>query len=494
VLAAWQRWGIDAGVHLLGDFLIVVSDERNRRVVCIRDPMGQRPLFYRSSPTVVIFGSEQQQVVRHSAFAGDRTFNEAMVAEYLTGDPQTITETLWAGVRRLPPAHALEVVQGSVVARRYWDFDRGARIEYSSGEEYAEHFRDVFTRSVACRLDRQGAVGVLLSGGIDSSSVAAVAQSLLGAAGREPLKALTVAFPGRPCDETIYAQAVADRWQLPVIRTDAAAPKRDDVIALAARHLDVPPFPNSMAADPLRARAASRGVKILLTGVGGDDFFAGTVGSLAGVMRQRLGSLRRALQRTWAPQPAGQPWICEEFARRVELTERTRSTDGGWFRREQDDMYEAATSLVQVLGDEMEDRAAQASGVVQRHPFYDRRVAEFGFGLPPQQRSDGVTTKIVIRRALAGYLPALVATRRDKAEFALTYADALDSIVGRGPFPRLAVEEAGWVDGPAVRQMYERMIQLYTRGDEAYIPLVGPLWSVIALELWLEVVNAAGFD
>ena len=152
-------------------------------------------------------------------------------------------------------------------------------------------------------------------------------------------------------------------------------------------------------------------------------------------------------------------------------------------------MYRIATSLVQVLGDEMEERAASAVGLTQRHPFYDRRVAEFGLALPPRQRFDGTHTKAVIRRALADVLPGEVAGRRDKAEFSATYVDALASIDAAAIFSRLRSEEAGWVDGGVIRDMYRRMNQLYSRHDDAYIALVEPLWSVAALELWLAGVG-----
>ena len=138
--------------------------------------MGQRPLFYGVGARGVVFGSEIQQLVRHPAIRAD--INEAMIAEYLTGNPETVTETLWSGVERLPPAHALEITCGGARARRYWDFDPGASIRYARDEEYAEHFREIFLRAVECRVRDEDAVGVMLSGGIDSSAIAGVAQAI----------------------------------------------------------------------------------------------------------------------------------------------------------------------------------------------------------------------------------------------------------------------------------------------------------------------------
>jgi asparagine synthase (glutamine-hydrolysing) len=375
-----------------------------------------------------------------------------------------------------------------VSVRRYWDFSRRARLDYDNDDEYAEHFRDVFTGAVTCRLTSN--TGVLLSGGIDSSAVAGVAQSLNAAAGRTPLPAFTMVFHRRECDETSYSSAVVRKCGLKSTRLEALAPERDEIAAEVARNLDWPAYPNGLAANVLRRRAASVGIDRLLTGFGGDDFFTGVEEPQSGFVRQGFAACRKGLARVLRPLlgvRSRQPWIRPEFARRVGLADRLRPPPRGSFpTREQEDMYRVATSLVQVLGDEMEERAASASGIMQRHPFYDRRVAEFGFALPPLQRFDGTYTKALIRRALADVLPAEVANRRDKAEFSATYVDALAAIDARTIFSRLRSEEAGWVDGVVVREMYERMIQLYSRDDDAYIALVGPLWSVAALELWLE--------
>jgi len=506
VLAAWRRWGLDCGSHLLGDFVVAVSEETTRRVVCIRDSMGQRPLFHFTGPHGVVFASEVQQVVRHVAASTGvpPAFNDAMIAEYLSGEPQTVAETLWRGVYRLPPAHSLEITSRGTVVRRYWDFDPEARVEYAHAGEYAEHFRDVFTRAVDCRVRGTGPVGVFLSGGIDSSSVAGLAQAAQRAAGREAIRAFTVAFPGRPCDETVYSQAVVDKWSLPATRIDAAPPSRETLALRAAQDLDIPPSPTSLVADPLRARAASAGVRVLLTGYGGDDFFTGDPSSRLDLLREgRVVAWGRAmispvlshrvrglLRPVVGARPPRRRWIRPEFVSRVALEDRLRPRPALPFATlEQRESHRSATSLTQILGDEVEDRTAHASGIDQRHPFYDRRVAEYGLALPVGQRSNGREIKIVIRRALADYLPPLVAARTtlaDKAEFSSTYVEAIEAFGGRGAFTRLRSEDAGWVDGRAVCRMYEDMIQLYTRGRAAYIALTEPLWAVIALELWLD--------
>ena len=506
VLAAWRRWGVDAGARLLGDFVLVLSDEQSGRVVVIRDPMGQRPLFYGVGPRGVVFGSEIQQIVRHPAIRAE--INEAMIAEHLTGNPETVTETLWTGVHRLPPAHALEITGNGARARRYWDFDPGARIRYSRDEEYAEHFREIFMTAVECRVRDEQAVGVMLSGGIDSSAIAGAAQAIGVARGQEPVHSFTLAFPGRPCDETIYSRTVVEKWGLKATRLDANPPARDDLLRQSCRYSDVPAHPNSLVADRLRAAAAAADLRALLTGFGGDDFFTGDLpptellreGKVIAWGRAIVSPLlsaraRAALRPVFGPRSVRRPWIQPALAARTNLEDRLRRrADLPFPTLEQQNIHREVTSLPQILGDEMEERAASAAGLEQRSPFYDRRVAEFGLAVPSSQRSDGDAIKIVLRCALSDFLPPLVAARTtlaDKAEFSSTYVEALDALGGRRAFARLRSEEAGWVDGRVLREVYENMIRLYSRGGDAYIALIGPLWAVASLELLLDAVGTS---
>jgi asparagine synthase (glutamine-hydrolysing) len=500
-VAAWRRWGVGLGAQLLGDFVIVVSDEGARRIVCIRAPLGQRPLFYAVNARAIVFGSEIQQVVRHPGMA--REIDEGMIAEYLTAEPATVGDTLWRGVHRLPPAHALEIGQAGAAVTRFWDFDPGAALDVRHPAEQRERLRALVIDAVECRTRHAEQVGVYLSGGIDSSIVAAVAQSLGSARARPPVHAFTTVFPGRACDETTYSQAVVDTWALRATHAPARIPSRQDLVRAAASSLDVPPLPNSVASDPLRDLAAAAGVGVLLTGFGGDDFFTGVPAPRALLRQGHVIAWSRAIASRRLPEPVRdllrpvlgakptpQPWIRPAFADRAALDDRRRPPPALAFAtREQQEIHRGVTSLMQILGDEMEDRAAQASGVLHRHPFYDRRVAEFGLALPASARARGDETRVALRHACAEYLPPLVASRvtlADKAEFSSTYVDALEAAGGKESFTRLRTEEAGWVDGEVLRRMYDEMFALYTRGDDAYIACTGPLWAVMGLELWLE--------
>ena len=280
----------------------------------------------------------------------------------------------------------------------------------------------------------------------------------------------------------------------------------DDLLGQSRQYADVPAHPNSSVGDPLRAAAASAGLRVMLTGFGGDDFFTGDLPVMQllregqviawgrAVVSPHLSERVRAMLRpVFGARPIRRPWIQPAFAAGTDLEDRLRCRASLPFPTlDQRNIYRGVTCLVQILGDEMEERAASAAGVDQRSPFYDRRVAEFGLAVPSSQRSDGHAIKIVLRRALSDFLPPIVAARTtlaDKAEFSSTYVEALEAIGGRQAFSWLRSEEAGWVDGRVVRQMYEDMIRLYSRGGDAYIAFTGPLWAVASLELWLDAVG-----
>ncbi len=504
-LAACRAWGADAGARLLGDFVILYHEQKDGgdRLTCIRDPMGLRPLFYGEGPSVFLLASETQQIVRHPSIRAD--INEGMVAEYLSDMPSTITETLWTNVHRVPPAHALDVDRRCARVRRYWDFDPDARVRHPDEDGYAEEFRDLFTRAVRCRVAGVEHVGVLLSGGIDSSAVAGVAQSVRAELSLAPVHALSATYPGRPCDETEYFEAVIEKWGLPATRVPVVLSSHDALVRETDRFLE-PPMSPGRTADVLRQHAAQLQIRTLLTGCGGDDYFSGSPsglwhmlrhGQVAGVARTLINPMlgdraRSILKPMFGGTPPIPPWIPGEFAKRTSLVDRLRALRVPSFpTREQRDVYGVVRALPQVLGDEMEDRAAHAAGVSQRHPFYDRRVAEFGLALPSHQRMRHGEHKIVIRRALRDVLPPKVAARSDKAEFSSTYVDTLAALGGERAFTEMHSAERGWVDGPLVADAYRRMIHLYSSGDESYIGLAMRIWTIAALDIWLDRIGSA---
>jgi asparagine synthase (glutamine-hydrolysing) len=516
VLASYARSSEEGIANLLGDFAFVLWDAPARRLIAARDHLGQRPLFHASIGGTAFIASEPQQLLAHPSLPS--TINEGCIAEWLAGRPSTVSETVWSAVGRLPPAHVLTVKEGAQRVKRYWDLSSSPTMTSGSDEDYAAAFDDLFREAIGCRTRDAQRVGVFLSGGLDSSAIAAVTARLARERDAPGVHAFSLAFPGLPVDETPYSSAVVDRWRLCGHVIPAQAPAPAAIADEIDRYRDLPPYPNGMILDPLRRLAAGH-VDVVLTGYGGDEWFTGSPSHTADLLREgrvmaaarqflhdrRLpgrtyttaGLLRTAfapLLPPWARavlRPvAGAaretfPWITADFARRASLADRLRREPVPTFPTEvQRNLYRIVNGLPQVLGDELEDRAAAAAGIEQRHPFNDRRLAQFGFTLPERQRWRDGETKAVLRRALGDALPDAVRGRNDKAEFSPIAVETLELLGGASFLARLRIAEAGWVDAAVVQRAYEDMRRLYSRGDEAYIRCTDIVWNVAAAELW----------
>ena len=176
-LEAYRAGGVECAERLVGDFAFVVWDGARERLFGARDAMGMRSLVYRAEAGRTLFATEVKQILAVPGVPA--RIYEPAVGVYLSGPHMPPEWTFYEGIDRLGPAHALVVEGGEKRVWRYWDVDPGKRIRYRREEEYAEHFLEVFREAVRARLRSVHPVGLLLSGGVDSGSVAAVAGTLL---------------------------------------------------------------------------------------------------------------------------------------------------------------------------------------------------------------------------------------------------------------------------------------------------------------------------
>jgi asparagine synthase (glutamine-hydrolysing) len=511
--AAYRRWGIDAFARLVGDFAVVIWDVRHQRLLCARDIMGVRPLCYACSRDGQILVASEARALLATGLV-DEDVNDAHALEHLAGQALHRTETLFTHIHRVAPAHVVTMTTAGASSRRFWDFDAARAVRYRDDREYAEQARDLLGRAVRAHARSTSGVGVLLSGGLDSSAVAALA-----AAGGADCEAFTASFPGQSCDETRFAAAVTAHAGLGshVVPYEPHDTRWFDEQRAAYREL--PDYPNGASLDSPRSLAARTGRPVLLTGVGGDEWFTGSPfrfadwfaqGAYAAAARQFVAELggrgwtiasrdavrcglwqvlppavQRGVKRLRPSVPLVPDWIAPEAADRVGLGDRiafrVKPRPGETFA--QADIRVASGSGYQVHSEEMEDRAASRLGVEQRHPFYDRRVIEFGYGLPEEQRTRGLTRKFVLRRATAGLLPDVVRLRPDKAEFTSNFVDALPGGDWTG-LPRLT--ERGWIVGAAVDRLRRQLAAGRSPGDVRVSHAVTVLWMLRAVESWIE--------
>lgn len=519
VLRAYAVWGEDCPRYLVGDFAFAVWDGRRRRLFCARDFLGIRPFYYHADGRTFRCASELSALFADPEV--DQEPNEGLIAEHLACAVTNHAETLYRGVFRLAPAHALVAGPDGIRITRYWDGNPGTEIRYRTDAEYAEHFLEVFREAVRCRLRSHGPVAAELSGGLDSSSVVGTAQSLYGAGAAVDagFETFSLAFPGLACDESVYIRAVADFWNL---KSNLLAPQETNPwapVQEARSTHGVPSYPNGTMSYSLYSAAHAKGFRVLLSGSGGDDWLTGSLYHSADLLRSfRLRDLIRQVRldsrvpsvippplpllRTgvWPllPPPARRAvrrllgrtgfarWVHPDLARRTKLADRLRAHEGrqGFPTYAQDDIYRAGTCGWGSQGSELFDLTLSRFGLEGRHPFLDSRVVGFALAVPEDQRWRGGETKFVLRQAMRGLIPETVRRRSTKADFSHVFAQALEALGGQRRFESLAVAALGWVDPNEVRRMYGRMNALLAKGDAGYASLVWPLWMILAIDIW----------
>ena len=528
VLRAYEVWGEESPRRILGDFAYVLWDRAKRELFCVRDIVGVRPLYYYWDGSLFLFGSELRALLEQPAVR--REPNEGMIAEYLSATIHDRDETLYRNIFRLPASHSLRVHRDLVKKQRYWDVDPTQQIRYSTDSQYAEHFESLFSEAVTCRLRSCGPVCAELSGGVDSSSIVALAQAHYRKAGKPGcgIETFSLGFPGLPCDESSFVNSLVTMWDLTHHTLPFSVSEPSWFIREIRRSGDFPPYPTWAAWDRLSCLTKEQGFRVVLSGAGGDEWLTGSLAlrrflrqlNLVSLIRQvrsdrqftsgdsvpaiispslpvfRAGlwpllpaAIRRMVKRAVRNGSVNYGLADPDFARRTKLAERLekryssvrfpthaqqsiygRLAEGGWMSH----------------GMEMGDRLDGLHGRESRFPFMDRRVIEFSLAVPETQLWRDCDTKFVLKNAMKGYLPEVIRWRRTKADFSHVFIEEFPSVNGERLIKDLTIASLGWVDeGKAIRT-FTRMCRSYKRGDPSWLNDIWPLWMVLGIELWYK--------
>lgn len=435
ILHAYDAWAESCVEHLLGDFSFAIWDHRNRRLFCARDHMGVKPFFYARLDSCFIFSNTLDCIRKHPAVSNH--LNELAIADFLLFDGnQDLGTTVFADVQRLPPAHVLSCQQGRVSVRRYWTLPVAAPMRISRDEEVVERFRELMDCAVADR-SRSKSVGVLMSGGLDSSTVAASATRICSANGTQPeVHACTQVLDGLiPDEEQRYAQLVADALK---IRIQFFSGGNCSLFEGADRPEAVLVEPASLAwpnMTPDLLRLATGTSRIALTGDGGDPGFSSRISvhfrqllkkrELGRAFRDAFRFLtaekrysRLYLQTRWRllvrdkSPDAGYPvWLQEDFESRLSLRERWESQMAARSFPEavRPEAHGAMSDSMWPCVFESYDAGITRVPIEVNHPFFDLRLVNFLLSLP---RLPWCSDKELLRLAGRGSLPEEVRLRR----------------------------------------------------------------------------------
>jgi asparagine synthase (glutamine-hydrolysing) len=508
--------------RLRGMFAFALWDRAGSRLLLARDRLGIKPLYLLRDAEKVLFGSEVKALLAYPGV--DRNVNVEALEDYLTYGMTAGGRSIFRGIEKLPPAHVLALRPSDLggAPRRYWrlQFDPDPR---PSVDDWSEAVREKLDEAARMHLIADVPVGAFLSGGIDSSVLVASCAGRV----RGPLQTFAIGFREASFNEAPHARLVAERYGTRHVE-EIVTPDAVSLLDELAEHFDEPFADPSAVPTFLVSRLASRSVKVVLSGDGGDEAFGGYARyahDLAEAEQRRrlpawfrravLGPIARAWPRAdWLPRPlraktrltnlasdAGSAYantlaLCRPPLRRGLLAPDLAATlngyDPGWVVREAFAAAPAGDPLAGMLAADVAlslpddflvkvDRASMAHGLEVRPPLLDHELMELAARIPSGLKVRGGQTKWLLRHAYRGRLPESILWR-PKAGF-----DIPVDIWLRGPLreafeghvldPKARV--AGLVDQSRTRCLYNA--HLAGTGRHGQI-----LWSLLVLARWAD--------
>ncbi len=517
VLTAYRRWGSDMLPRLLGDFALALWDERERRLTLARDPRGVRALSYAVVGDCVAFATEPRQLLRVKGVDGAP--NLGFFAERLTGIVSHRSNTIFAGVQRVPAAHvvtATSTAATGIIVGPHWDIDPARELRYADEAQYAEHLLELVERAVAARLRGLERVAVLLSSGLDSASIAGTACRGNPRGSPVEVRAYNLGFPACPdADEEPGARRTAKHLGAPFLSVALRPSIPQDDLERATHLEDTMPGAFGVGEGVLTASMARDGCRVVLSGIGGDEWFSGAYLHTADMIRKGriLAGIRQlwhdghnpdafhgvgvlatsclwaltpepikwAVRRARPPADRTPPGFDRAFAASVALVERIapEPIDTRFSTLAGGAAYRAAMHPHGIYAWEEIARQVSLSGCELSAPLLDRRIAEFAASVPEEQRWSGRHTKRVLRAAMAGIVPDDVRIAQPKRDPGAAVFAQVERAYSAGTLQNLELVDAGMLDRAAVDGMYREMVRLFDNGQNRYKVLAYRLWTFL---------------
>jgi asparagine synthase (glutamine-hydrolysing) len=507
VLKAYEVWGQECPGRIIGDFSFAVWDKKERTLFAARDRIGIKPFYYHhKAGKEFAFASEISPLFQATGL--EKQPNRKAIEYFLTTSDLPHECTLFEDIYRLPPASTLSIRDGRLTIRRYWEPSSGHDIRKVNLDAHAEEFRDLLTQAVKAQMRSAYPIGCLLSGGLDSSSVLTLASRLIPE--KHSLSAYSMVFDHLPCDERNFIQevirATGVEW-VPTVVDGKDLEGWQTLDACYARQPEWPvqDLPASATIWPLTDAAKDRGIRVILTGTGGDQVAQGSGLYLADLLAAfRLVSLFRELRhyrfsrqmvRSWMLIPLIPDRVWRVWHRFKQLRGKR---DGSWYLSTDDycdwrcpytlpkrrfaslaawqQACWIADPMLSLYLDGWWDPLGSHSQMEFRHPFFDARIVQFLQTLPAEEKLWSGTSKIVLRQSMRGVLPDLVRERRTKAEFSPIVGLALRSMQINPSglvMSRLGIVDASRVEALKIRNISEPSTQW-----------LASLWRLARIEAW----------
>jgi asparagine synthase (glutamine-hydrolysing) len=521
IIHLYEQHGERCVEHLRGMFAFAIWDRRQRRLLLARDRVGIKPLYYAVTDRELLFGSEVKAILASGAVKPE--FNPAVLPEFLATRFVSGEETFFNGVRKLLPGHTLTwSPETGFKQRRYWQIPAPKPEAARDFETEAADLKQRLLAAVKRHLMSDVPLGVFLSGGIDSSALAAMTAGMVEK--DEKLRTFSVGFAEQDANELPYARAVASH----------IGSEHREVLVSAAQYFDALPKLIWQEDEPIAftssvplyfvSKLASDYVKVVLTGEGADELFLGYNRYRVTLWNNRLGwpywtlmpksgraAVRQALTRMPSRvrryasrmflglEPGIRSSFLENFAAFPEHLRRDilAAPDAGNERDPYRTMLECFAEAQGGLLDRLsrtdirtymhellmkQDQMSMAASIESRVPFLDDSIIEHVAALPGRLKLRGWTTKAVMRAAVAEYIPKEILTRK-KMGFPVpvggwlrgSHAAIVDEFVLSDRARQRGVFDAGGID----RLVGEHRHSARDHGDR--------LWLLVNLEIWLRI-------
>lgn len=517
IVHAYEEYGDDCINHFNGMFAIALWDARRRRLFLARDRVGVKPLYYWAGHSRLVFASELKALILHPDVP--RQINLAALDLFLTLEYVPAPHTIYEGTFKLLPGHTLTLENGEVKTRQYWDVPYQPASQDEA--ECAEALSGLINDAVRIRLVSDVPLGAFLSGGIDSSTIVGFMSRNMS----EPVQTFSIGFEDDTYDEVPYANAVAKHFGTNH-HVEVLKPDIESLVTQLVPHHDEPFADTSIFPTYLVSKIARQKVKVVLSGDGGDELFAGYDTYLAEKLDRYYGRLPGALRQRvlpkfaeWLPPQPAKKGLVNKIKRMVEGGALDRSLQhtrwmmflnsaekdalyqsdlratlnddliaeyfGGYFERAsrfdrlaQQQYVDVKTYLADDIMTKV-DRMSMAVSLEAREPLLDYRIVEFALNLPPQMKLNGSRTKSILRNAARRLVPDLV-LEKPKQGFSIPMKHWLRTSLKPMMLDLLSRDSLN-THGYFSHQVVSKWIQEHLDGRVNHSHR---LWSLMVFELW----------
>ena len=528
---AYLRWGKECPAHLRGDFAFALWDPRRQQLFAARDHFGVKPFYYTADARRFAFASEPRALLGLPGV--NQEINRETVVNYLAEITDNSDATSFRAVRRLREAERLTVTTRGMHIDRYYELDPTRKLPVCSDAKYEEEFRDILFRSVRRRLRSSGPVGCMVSGGLDSSAVAAVAAKIHVEQPISEVELYSLVYPEMlACDETRYIQAAVRlagcRWHAVPVNARRSLRNVEALVEL----LQEPNVPlGTFANGTICATAAAKGIRVILDGHGGDEtislgyerlreltddsqlavfsyeylLLARAIPAMRGVRglvevltnRGLTGRIKRRLQLIFsglrgdqrAAETPAWPYLAAGHGDILQIDQATTMKRQISARAQKRWHHYAVAHTAQSRAFETLERLASRTSVDLRYPLWDRDLVEFCLALPSHQKLRHGYTRAITRNALREILPQAIAQRRGKTNF-LPQARACLLSLGKDACKELLIRDNAPITEFLRIEWANSTIDRFFAGQAVASSDLQTLWRSLSLATWLQTLGS----